>query len=125
MKIKVRVFPSWEKGEFYWNIKAANGEIVACSPQGFRYLPDAQREVMDFVSLRNGAKQAADGPDLNGPPTGYQVFQGEDEQWYWHYMSAMPSVGVIAKGAEGYASKGGCQEAVERMKTSTVEEPEP
>jgi len=125
MKIKVHVFPSWEEGKFYWNLKADNGEIVACSPKGFKFLPDAQAQVMGFIQKRAGGKQAGDGPDLNGPPAGYQVSQGEDEQWYWHYMSAMPAVGILAKGAEGYASKGGCQEAVDRMKSSTVEEPEP
>ena len=119
MKIKVHVFPSWEAGKFYWILKAANGEIVACSPRGHKSMPDAQTEVMEFIQKRAGGKQA--GQNLvNGGPVGYKVFQGEDEQWYWHYMSAIPAVGIIAKGAEGYASKGGCEEAVSRMKTATV-----
>jgi len=121
MWIKANVFANWDEGAFYWNLKAANGEIVACSPHGFADRMEAEKELLYFgVGRKESAvnKKKAAG-DFSGP--GYHIFEGEDDQWYWNYTKVKGV--IVAKGGEGYATRSSCEAAVMRMKEAVFAEP--
>ena len=43
----------------------------------------------------------------------YEIFQGNDKQWYWHLKSANHQ--TIAQG-EGYTTKEGCLSGIEAVR---------
>lgn len=48
----------------------------------------------------------------------FEVFQGEDEKWYWHLKAAN---GEIVGQSEGYESKGGAEHAIEAIKSAVLD----
>ena len=113
MDVKSHVFQSEADQEYYWNLKAANGEIVACSPKGYGSEEEAGAELEVF---RRGSKwKFATRFGAEKPRVGFNVFSAASGGWYWRFMS---DDRIVAKGGESYTEKSSCEDSVERMKAA-------
>jgi len=104
--------------EWRWRLVAANGEIVADSGEG-------------YVSRRN-AREAAERvqaytPDadvLDVDDAAFEVYEDAAGEWRWRLRHRNGE--IVADSGEGYASRSGVRDAVQRVKRrvtgATVEE---
>lgn len=72
-EVPENVLPGQPTGEFGWRFRAANGQIVATSGEGFTRREDAKRAVTEFLdaALRDPCLQVpiVDIPDIETGPT--------------------------------------------------------
>lgn len=80
-------------GQFYWNLKASNGERV-CQSEGYR---EKQGAFTGIQSCKNNAATLQN----------FELFQGKNGQHYWHLKARN---GEIVAQSEGYVSKQGAND---------------
>jgi uncharacterized protein YegP (UPF0339 family) len=107
MEPTFRVFED-AAGEWRWRFVAANGEIIADSGEG-------------YVSKRNAQEAAervrTDAPDadvLHVDDAAFEVYEDRAGEWRWRLRHRNGN--IVADSGEGYASRRGAREAVDRVK---------
>ncbi|MBL0318167.1 MAG: YegP family protein [Alphaproteobacteria bacterium] len=85
-------------GQFYWRLKASNGETL-CHSEGYTAKQSAQRGIESCK--------------LNALTGKYTVFQGNDAQFYWNLKAVN---GEILCHSEGYSTKQSAENGVEACK---------
>lgn len=101
--------------EWRWHLKDDNGAIVADSGEGYASRRDAEHGARVFTQLGPDAPEhETDGPSGKGKNPDWEYFQGDDDDWYWHFEAANGK--VVADGAEGYASKANVKRAITNVK---------
>ena len=104
-------------GEWRWRLIHENGNILADSGEGYSSRSKARQGA---ESVRTNAAAAAV-DDGEGEPTGgdgdatIEVYEDNAGEWRWRLIHRNGN--LIADSGEGYASKGGVEDAVERLKT--------
>ena len=83
-------------GQFYWNLKAGNGEIIGKS-EGYKTKASAENGI---ESTRKNA------PESNR----YDRFEGKTGKFYWNLKA---SNGQVICSSQGYASKDGAEKGIE------------
>jgi uncharacterized protein YegP (UPF0339 family) len=97
-------------GDWYFNLKAANGETIGTS-QLYATKYNAERGAVAVRALVRLAR--AEAKTVAAPRViRFEVFQGEDGKGYFRLRAGN---GEILLGSEGYASKSNADRAVERM----------
>lgn len=87
-------------GQYYWRLKAANGETL-CHSEGYTAKQSAQRGIESCK--------------LNALTGKYTVFQGNDAQFYWNLKATN---GEILCHSEGYTTKQSAEYGVDACKRS-------
>jgi len=107
-----------ESGEWYFNLKAGNGEVIGTS-QLYSTKAHADRgatTVRALVRLFGGAKTAT---TQAAPQTErFEIFKGEDKQTYFHLRAAN---GEIMLSSEGYAAKSGADNGIASVEANGVD----
>jgi uncharacterized protein YegP (UPF0339 family) len=96
-------------GEYYFNLKAGNGEVIASSETYTRKFNALRgmRSAMELIADAQKARAAATGGAK------FITFRGEDNQYYFHVRAAN---GEIVLQSEGYAAPGGMQNAIDSVR---------
>lgn len=96
---KLTIFQA-RNGQFYWRLKASNGETL-CRSEGYIAKQFAQR--------------GAESCKLNALTGKYTVFQGNDAQYYWNLKAVN---GETLCHSEGYTTKQSAENGVDACKRS-------
>jgi large subunit ribosomal protein L21 len=112
-----------KSGQWRWRLRAANGELVAMSEQGFsskasvvRTLGVVRKNVAaaeDHVELT--ADEAAEGKTAKG----FEIFEDKSGQWRWRLRAANGELVAIPE--QGFASKAGVVKALEVVRRNVAE----
>jgi len=104
--------------EWRWRLVAANGEIVADSGEGYVSRRNA-REAAERVQA-----YAPDADVLDVDDAAFEVYEDAAGEWRWRLRHRNGE--IVADSGEGYASRSGVRDAVQRVKRrvtgATVEE---
>jgi uncharacterized protein YegP (UPF0339 family) len=104
-------------GDWYFNLKAANGETIGTS-QLYATKYDAERgevTVRALVRLARAQTQTTTAPRV----VQFEVFEGEDRQDYFRLRAGN---GEILLGSEGYASASNAKRAIDSVITNGSDE---
>ena len=96
------------RGEFRWRWRAANGEIVATSGEGYNSKSDAEEAVERIERLA----PAADALDVG--LAAFEVFEDSSEEWRWRLRHRNGN--VIADSGEGYVERNKVHDAIDSVK---------
>ena len=96
------------RGEFRWRWRAANGEIVATSGEGYTSKSDANEAVERITRV------APDADALDVGLAAFEVFEDSAEEWRWRLRHRNGN--VIADSGEGYAERNKVHNAIESVK---------
>ncbi|MCU4717301.1 HVO_2922 family protein [Halapricum hydrolyticum] len=96
------------RGETRWRWRAANGEIVATSGEGYSSRSDAEEAVERVQRL------APEADALDVGLAAFEVFEDEGEEWRWRLRHRNGN--VIADSGEGYAERNKVHDAIESVK---------
>ena len=88
-----------KNGEFYWNLKAGNGEIVGRS-EGYKAKQSAKN------GIEATQREAAKGER-------FSIKEGNGGKWYFNLKAGN---GEIICASQGYASEDGAQQGIEACK---------
>jgi large subunit ribosomal protein L21 len=112
-----------KSGQWRWRLRAANGELVAMSEQGFaskasvvRTLGVVRKNVAaaeDHVELT--ADEAAEGKTAKG----FEIFEDKAGQWRWRLRAANGELVAIPE--QGFASKAGVVKALDVVRRNVAE----
>ena len=114
-----RVLRSAENGEFYWHLKARNGEIIAASGETYTDLGGCLGGLYGFklgagdAPLNDRTRPGAAGRVGDHE---FELFRDEAGEHRWRFQAANNQ--IIATSGEGYASKGGAEDAVGRVRAA-------
>ncbi|RMB13286.1 uncharacterized protein YegP (UPF0339 family) [Haloplanus aerogenes] len=104
--------------EWRWRLVAANGEIIADSGEGYTSRHEA-REAAGRVQA-----YAPDADVLDVDDAAFEVYEDAAGEWRWRLRHRNGE--IVADSGEGYASRSGVRDAVQRVKRrvtgATVEE---
>jgi uncharacterized protein YegP (UPF0339 family) len=111
------VLRSAENDQIYWHLKAANGEIVAASGETYTDLGGCLGGLYAFKLHAGDAplndRTASDAPGRVADHE-FELFRDEADEHRWRFQAANNQ--IVATSGEGYASKGGASDAVDRVK---------
>jgi len=94
--------------EWRWRLVAANGEIIADSGEGYASKRNA-REAAERV-----AAYAPDADVLDVDDAAFEMYEDRAGEWRWRLRHRNGE--IVADSGEGYGSRHGVREAVERVK---------
>ncbi len=98
-------------GEFYFNIKAANNEIIGTSES---YVSKSNAETgMETVRELIAQVLRFEAADTGG--AAFEIFEGADGQYYFHLKAAN---GEIVLQSEGYVAKAGAINGIESVRVN-------
>jgi len=97
-------------GEYRWRLQHTNGNIIADCGQGYTEHREAEAAI-ERVKERVGPAQY-----LRADPAAYEVYQDSAEEWRWRLIHKNGR--ILADGGEGYASRSGARDAVDRVRTA-------
>jgi len=97
-------------GEYRWRLKHTNGNIIADCGGGYTERREAEAGV-ERVRERVGPAQY-----LRADPTAYEVYQDSADEWRWRLIHKNGR--ILADGGEGYDSRSGARDAVDRVRTA-------
>jgi len=97
-------------GEYRWRLEHTNGNIIADSGEGYTERREADAAI-ERVRERVGPAQY-----LRADPTAYEVYQDSADEWRWRLIHKNGQ--ILADGGEGYASRSGARDAVDRVRTA-------
>lgn len=104
-----------QNGEHYFNLKAANGEVIGTS-ELYASKANAERgarTVRALVRLARAAAAAETKPAAK--VVRFEIFTGEDKQAYFRLRAGN---GEVVLGSEGYASKSNARRAIDSVVTN-------
>lgn len=96
--------------EYRWRLRHRNGNIIADSGEGYTERREADAAI-ERVRERVGPAQY-----LRADPTAYEVYQDSADEWRWRLIHKNGQ--ILADGGEGYASRSGARDAVDRVRTA-------
>jgi uncharacterized protein YegP (UPF0339 family) len=94
--------------EHRWRLKAANGEVVATSGEGYASESGAE-DAVDRVK-----RLAPDADALDVGLAAFEVYEDEGEEWRWRLRHRNGN--VIADSGEGYTERNKTHDAIESVK---------
>jgi uncharacterized protein YegP (UPF0339 family) len=100
-KLKFEIYQDAAK-EYRWRLKAANGEILGTSGQGYKAKGDCQKGVARIQEeMGKGAKTRYE----------FEVYEDKAKEHRWRLKA--PNGQVVAASSEGYKAKADCQKAID------------
>jgi len=100
-------------GEWRWRLVAGNGEIIADGGEGYASKRNA-REAAERVQA-----SAPDADVLDVDDVAFEVYEDRAGEWRWRLRHRNGE--IVADSGEGYASRRGARDAVERVKRRAVD----
>jgi uncharacterized protein YegP (UPF0339 family) len=97
-------------GEYRWRLQHTNGNIIADPGEGYTERREAEAAI-ERVRERVGPAQY-----LRADPTAYEVYQDSADEWRWRLIHKNGR--ILADGGEGYVSRSGARDAVDRVRTA-------
>jgi hypothetical protein len=100
-----------KNGEYYFNLKAGNGQVIATSETYTRKssATRAVRTVRSLINLLGATPESKPAPRQER----FELFVGEDRQSYFRLRAGN---GEIVLGSEGYSSKASAQNGINSVK---------
>jgi large subunit ribosomal protein L21 len=112
-----------KSGQWRWRLRAANGELVAMSEQGFASKASVVRTL---GVVRKNAAAAEDHVELTADETaegktakGFEIFEDKSGQWRWRLRAANGELVAIPE--QGFASKAGVVKALDVVRRNVAE----
>lgn len=118
MAYSYHLYRSASNSQYYWNLKAGNGERVASS--GETYVAKSS-----CLSGLNLFKTYAPSASINDKTTGssrrvatyeFELYKDAGSEYRWRFQAANNQ--IIATSGEGYVTKQGCLQAIARVKAN-------
>ena len=88
--------------EYRWRLKAANGEILATSGQGYKAKSSCQKGVARIMQRVATAKLR------------FEMYQDKANEYRWRLKAGNGQ--VVASSSEGYKAKSDCEHAAELIR---------
>jgi len=102
-------------GEWRWRLVHDNGENLAVSARGYASRRNVEK------GLGRARELVAAGDYLSFDPAGFEVYEDAAGEWRWRLVHRNGN--IIGDSGEGYASRSGAMDAVERFKNRTPDAP--
>lgn len=110
-------------GQFYWHLTAGNNEKVATSAETYV----RKQGCLDGLNLFKANAPAA---PINDRTTGsagriatfeFELYRDNAREYRWRFQAG--NNGIIATSGEGYVTKQGCRDAIDRVKANAGSAP--
>ena len=103
-KLKFEIYQDAAK-EYRWRLKAANGQILGTSGQGYKAKADCQQGVARIQEeMGKGAKTRYE----------FEVYEDKAKAYRWRLKASNGQ--VVAASSEGYKAKADCEKAIDLIK---------
>jgi uncharacterized protein YegP (UPF0339 family) len=103
-KIKFEIYQDAAKA-YRWRLKAANGELLATSGQGYKAKGDCQKGVGRIQEeMGKGAKTRYE----------FEVYEDKAKAYRWRLKASNGQ--VVAASSEGYKARADCEKAIDLIK---------
>jgi len=112
-----------KKGEWRWNLRHNNGNIIADSAEGYSSKSKAKQGMESVRKNTAGAavtereeppKDAVVAGEEDDTRAKYELYEDRGGEWRWRLVAANGR--IIADSAQGYDDKGSAEEAIERIR---------
>jgi len=118
------------KGEWRWNLRHNNGNIIADSAEGYSSKQKAKQGMESVRKNTAGApvtereeepEEVAAVAEEEGADAGaeYELYEDNSGDWRWRLVASNGR--IIADSAEGYSSKGAAEDAIDRIRERAPE----
>lgn len=115
------------KGEWRWNLRHNNGNIIADSAEGYSSKQKAKQGMESVrkntpgaaVMEREEAPVAFTEEEEAGAGAEYELYEDSAGEWRWRLVASNGR--IIADSAQGYGDKGDAEEAIDRVRGKVPE----
>jgi uncharacterized protein YegP (UPF0339 family) len=104
-KLKFEIYQDAGK-EYRWRLKAANGQVLATSGQGYKAKADCKHGVERIQQ------------DVASSKLTFEVYEDKQKEYRWRLKAANGQ--VIGASSEGYKAKADCEKAIDLIKTGAA-----